>query len=459
MKSPTCSACSCGLPQNVGSLPLGLTSFEIGTETSTLFCSGPPRPNRKLPVQYAIQLSMIVVITSCAPTVAFRKPAMRRDAGAGEHRERDREEDVQALRHPGPRRADPDRDDRAGDVLALAADVEEAAAERERDGEPRADQRRRQDQRLRQVVRREAVRVGVPPEEDLVVRERDVDVVVAELEEPVQAGAVPDRLVRAQRVVARGEHDEPAGEEGEQHREERRDDAAGALVEREPLRDARHDAARLGDLRLLGRDGHAAPPPALPPVIAIPSSSSVTPGSNSPDDPALVDDEDAVGEREHLLELERDEQHGASLVALLDEPAVHELDRADVEPARRLRRDQDTRVARHLARDHDLLLVAARERGRARALVAAADVELGEELLAVGEELAEVQEAARRERRLRVVVQHEVLGERELEHEPAPVPVLGDVADAVLEERVRAAVRQVAPADDDAPFARAAQAR
>ena len=100
-----------------------------------------------------------------------------------------------------------------------------------------------------QVVRRERVRVGVPPEEDVVVRERDVDVVVAELEEPVQAGAVPDRLVRPERVVARREHDEPAGEEREDDREERRDDPAGALVEREPLRDARRvrrPARRLG---------------------------------------------------------------------------------------------------------------------------------------------------------------------------------------------------------------------
>ena len=29
-----------------------------------------------MPTQIAIQLSMIVEITSCAPTVAFRKPAM-----------------------------------------------------------------------------------------------------------------------------------------------------------------------------------------------------------------------------------------------------------------------------------------------------------------------------------------------------------------------------------------------
>ena len=45
------------------------------------------------------------------------------------------------------------RHDRADDVLALAADVEQAAAERERDREAGEDQRRRLDQRLLQVER------------------------------------------------------------------------------------------------------------------------------------------------------------------------------------------------------------------------------------------------------------------------------------------------------------------
>jgi hypothetical protein len=40
---------------------------------------------------------------------------------------------------------------------------------------------------------------------------------------------------------------------------------------------------------------------------------------------------------------------------------VDELDRADVEPARRLRGDQHLRVAVDLAGEDDLLLVAARE--------------------------------------------------------------------------------------------------
>ncbi len=88
------------------------------------------------------------------------------------------------------------------DVLALSADVEEAAAEREGDREPGEDQRRRRQQRLREVVRRGVVRVRVPPEPDVSVRERDVDVVVAEVEEPVQTGALEDRLVGRERVVA-----------------------------------------------------------------------------------------------------------------------------------------------------------------------------------------------------------------------------------------------------------------
>ena len=54
--------------------------------------------------------------------------------------------------------ADPDRGDRADDVLALAADVEQPAAEREGDGEPGEDERRRQqEQRLLEVRRCELI--------------------------------------------------------------------------------------------------------------------------------------------------------------------------------------------------------------------------------------------------------------------------------------------------------------
>ena len=65
-----------GSPHQTGSRTLSTTSFEIGTDAFASFWSGPPSPNAYVPIQYAIQLSMIVVITSCAPTVALRKPAM-----------------------------------------------------------------------------------------------------------------------------------------------------------------------------------------------------------------------------------------------------------------------------------------------------------------------------------------------------------------------------------------------
>ena len=67
----------------------------------------------------------------------------------------------------------------------VAADVEQAAAEGECDGEADEDQRRRRDQRLLQVERGD--RAGVP---------RD-------LEEPDEAGAVEDRAVRVERVASR----------------------------------------------------------------------------------------------------------------------------------------------------------------------------------------------------------------------------------------------------------------
>ena len=96
---------------------------------------------------------MIVVITSCAPTVALRKPAIPAHAAPASTRA------VIASRTCGTwpcrrTRADPDGNDRPDDVLALSADVEEAAAERERDREPGEDERRGHQERLREVVRR-----------------------------------------------------------------------------------------------------------------------------------------------------------------------------------------------------------------------------------------------------------------------------------------------------------------
>ena len=97
---------------------------------------------------------MIVEITSWAPTAAFSSPAIPAQTAPARVASDDREHDVQQPRHAGERRADPHGDVGADEVLALAADVEQPAAEGEGDREAGEDQRRGGDQRLLEVERR-----------------------------------------------------------------------------------------------------------------------------------------------------------------------------------------------------------------------------------------------------------------------------------------------------------------
>ena len=194
--------------------------------------------------------------------------------------------------------------------------------------------------------------------------------------------------------------------------------------------------------------GHAAASRLPPPVIAIPERLLVDRRRVLADDLAFVHDEDPVRERQDLVQLERDEQHGAPLVALLDEPPVDELDRADVEAARRLRGEQHARVAADLAREHDLLLVAARQRRSARLRAAAADVELVEQLRGAPRRSAPGTASRASRSAPLVVVEDEVLRQREVEDEAAPLAVLGDVAHARVEGLARRRVSRASLAGD-----------
>ena len=80
--------------------------------------------------------------------------------------------------------------------------------------------------------------------------------------------------------------------------------------------------------------------------------------------PGPLHDRDAVADGEHLVELGADDEDRGPLVALLHDPLVDVLDRADVEAAGGLRGDDELERARELAGDDDLLLVAARQRAR-----------------------------------------------------------------------------------------------
>ena len=165
-------------------------------------------------------------------------------------------------------------------------------------------------------------------------------------------------------LPGRDEDDEAADEEGEDHRQERDGEPARLLGEREPRGDARRRVVRDPAPAAERRERLLLAQAACLPAAADHRDAELLLGDARRElahDLALEDDEDPVGEREDLLELERDEQDAAALVALLDEPAVDELDRADVEPARRLGGDQHLRVAVDLAREDHLLLVAAGE--------------------------------------------------------------------------------------------------
>ena len=151
MKIPMWSPCRTGSPQNTGSFAPSTTSSDTGIDFWASFWSGPPSENSQMPTQTAIQLSMIVLITSCAPVVALSNPAMPAQtapaAQAATIASRMwRKLGMSANDEPTHTAAiGPD------DVLAVAADVEQARPERERHREASEDQRRGDDQRLLEV--------------------------------------------------------------------------------------------------------------------------------------------------------------------------------------------------------------------------------------------------------------------------------------------------------------------
>ena len=275
---------------------------------------------------------------------------------------------------------------------------------------------------------------------------------VPDLDEPREPRAVEDRLVRLERVPdapGRDEHDDAADEEREQRRS-----GAGA-TSRPPsagCRSARRALSASGSLwatapaRLMDRRLSSTRVPLPAARHRDPSSSSLTVGGNSPTICALEHDEDAVGERQHLVELERDEQDRSPLVPLLDQAPVDELDRTDVETAGRLRGDQHARVAVDLAGEDHLLLVAAGERARLRLRARLRGRRTPRSAVARARRDGCGNSQPKREfGALAVVVQRDVLGDREVEHEAATLPILGNVTEAgveVLRVRRRASRRR-----------------
>ena len=333
--------------------------------------------------------------------------------------------DVQGAAEALQVRPDEQGEDEPDPVLALPADVEEAAPKRERDGERGENQRRRGAERLLEVARRLARLLSRQP-----------------LVGPVEARSLEDRPVRRDRVVAGEEDDEAPDQEGQDRGRERDEEAPGALLETRSEGEALLGLGR----RRRWRDAHAAVS-RRPPVIAMPSSSSVTSGPYSPTirPPNMTR---MRSESDRISSSSRETRRTARPSSRsCDEAVVDELDGSDVQPPRRLAGHEHPRVALHLAGDDDLLLVATRQGRGERRRRPAAHVELLQEPAGERDQAARAQPAKTGVGLVPVFVEPDVLGEREVQDEPTPLAVFRDMADPIVEALARRVARDVLAGD------------
>src|SRR5919199_534355 len=169
-----------------------------------------------------------------------------------------------------------------------------------------------------------------------------------------------------------------------------------------------------------------------------------------PDYPAGVEDDDAVGEGADLLELERDQEDRLALGALLEELGVDELDRPHVHAAGRLGGDDHAGVAGELAGDDGLLLVPSGEGASPGFWVGRTHV-VGAEVLggAATHDLRE-DPTPLRERALVVGLERVVLEEVEVLYEALRPPVFRYVGEPPLLEVVGPQSRHVLAVEVDA---------
>ena len=147
-------------------------------------------------------------------------------------------------------------------------------------------------------------------------------------------------------------------------------------------------------------------------------------------DAAAAEHDDAVGEREDLVEFDRDQEHRLAGVALRDDPLVDEFDRADVDAAGRLPDEQDLGIAFDLARQHELLLIAAGEIGGLEQRRARPDVEGLHLLVGVGDDRLAVIEETLAVNRLAMKPEHRALAGFERHDEPDAMAIFRHVPDA-----------------------------
>ena len=254
--------------------------------------------------------------------------------------------------------------DGARDELPLAADVEQPGPERQ----PRPTGRRRISGAALNRVSEIGPRIGTllspvnePKSQHRALEQREVG---ARHRLPGRGERVPrvgEEVAhrRARRLV--GDDDQHRADDDRAHERQHGDHDGAALADR-----ARSPARPGTGARVLRRRRRSACTRLLvlaaSPAISSPISSALAPAGDLARRSCPGTSPDPVGQPEHLVELGGDEHDGRAAVALGHDPLVHELDRADVEAAGRLRDDQQLQRPRQLAGEDDLLLVAAGQR-------------------------------------------------------------------------------------------------
>ena len=142
------------------------------------------------------------------------------------------------------------------------------------------------------------------------------------------------------------------------------------------------------------RRTHSAASCCSTPAISRPSSPLGRLGAALADDAAVEHHQDAVRQRADLVELDRDQQDRLAARRAWRSAAVDELDRADIDAARRLADEEHAGILLHLAREHDLLLVAAGESSRSSAGSRAGGCRISRSLAGIAADGVDVEERA-----------------------------------------------------------------
>src|SRR2546426_1686247 len=158
---------------------------------------------------------------------------------------------------------------------------------------------------------------------------------------------------------------------------------------------------------------------------------------------ALEEHQDAIAERAQLVEIERDHQDGGAPIAGIAQRIVQPPRRSRVESPGRVDGDDQARrrAARELPRGDELLLVAAGKFRGSRGRLRWAHVESGDQLARHPAPAGALDEAAPRIRRRRLAAQRQVFFHAERQAEGAAAGILGKVRNSRAARRRRIAVK------------------